>query len=374
MKKTLTVSGLALLVALAYLLWWPVPIEPVAWQAPAFAGYTGPYARNDRLASARAIPVAPDVGPEHIAFGPDGRLYTGVLSGSVLRMNADGSGLETFVNTGGRPLGLDFTGSGSLVVADAVRGLLEVRPDRSVTVLADRLDGSPILYADAVAVAANGYVYLTDATGRFSPRQLGTFQAALFDVMEHSCTGRVLEYRPDDRRLRVVMTHLCFPNGVVLAGDQAHLFIAETGEYRIWKVDTDAQAVDARVAGGPAGDSAARVVLADLPGFPDNLTRDASGRLWTGLSKPRSEVMDRLSGWPRVRAMTLRLPQAWWPVPPAYGHVIAFTEDGRILADLQDPEGRIPETSGVTEHDGNLYVQSLHGEALGVLPDAAAGL
>ena len=63
---------------------------------------------NERLAAARAVSVAPEVGPEHIAFGPDGRLYTGVLSGAVLRMAPDGTGIETVVNTGGRPLGLDF--------------------------------------------------------------------------------------------------------------------------------------------------------------------------------------------------------------------------------------------------------------------------
>jgi hypothetical protein len=56
-----------------------------------------------------------------------------------------------------------------------------------------------------------------------------------------------------------------------------------------------------------------------------------------------------------------------------YGHVVAFDEQGRVLADLQDPAGRIPETSGVTEYEGDLYVQSLHAEALGVLPAAAAG-
>jgi hypothetical protein len=80
-----------------------------------------------------------------------------------------------------------------------------------------------------------------------------------------------------------------------------------------------------------------------------------------------------MSGKPWLRAMTLRLPRALWPVPPAYGHVIAFDETGRVLLDLQDPTGRLPETSGVTERDGMLYVQSLHAQAFGTLPlkDAA---
>jgi hypothetical protein len=47
--------------------------------------------------------------------------------------------------------------------------------------------------------------------------------------------------------------------------------------------------------------------------------------------------------------------------------VLAFDEDGRILLDLQDPEGKVPETSGATEHQGRLYIQSLHGQAMGVI-------
>ena len=54
--------------------------------------------------------------------------------------------------------------------------------------------------------------------------------------------------------------------------------------------------------------------------------------------------------------------------------MIAFDEDGRVVADLQDPAGRIPETSGVTEHGGRLYIHSLHAEALGVIDTAAVGL
>ena len=370
MKKILKALGLGLVVAIAYLLLWPVPIDPVAWQAPRFAGYVGPFERNVRLAAQRPLSVAPEVGPEHIEFGPDGKLYTGVLSGAILRMNPDGTGVETVVNTGGRPLGLDFDAAGNIVVADAMKGLLSVGPDGSVTVLADRVGDDPIRYADAVTVATDGRMFFTDASRRFSPLELGTFEAALLDVMEHSCTGRVLEYRPDTRQVRLVMGGLCFPNGVALSGDETHLFIAETGEYRVWKVAAAAESLEARAIASAGGHPEARVVLGNLPGFPDNLTRSADGRLWTGFTKPRSPVIDDLADKPWLRAMSLRLPKSMWPVPPAYGHVIAFDEEGRVVADLQDPAGRIPETSGVTEYQGDLYVQSLHGDALGVLPAA----
>ena len=144
------------------------------------------------------------------------------------------------------------------------------------------------------------------------------------------------------------------------------MLVAETGAYRILEIDRDADLLDAGRALG-RGDPAVRVLLDDLPGFPDNLTR-GKGRYWVGLTKPRSRLVDRLSRWPSLRELTLRLPKALWPVPEAYGHVVAFDASGRVVADLQDPGGRLPETSGVTEYAGQIYVHSLHASAIGMMP------
>lgn len=373
MRKLITIVGVLLILAVAYLLLWPVGIEPVAWQAPKFAGYEGPHARNERLAGAQAIPVGLDVGPEHIEFGPDGLLYTGVLSGAILRSNPEGTEFGKFADTGGRPLGLDFDTQGNLVVADALRGLLKVAQDGQVSVLLDKVGDSPIRYADAVVVMSNGVMYLTDASQRITPQEWGTFDAAVIDILEHSCTGRVIEYDPSTGAARVVMSDLCFPNGVALATDEQHLFIAETGKYRIWKVTTTADALSAKQAEANPSPQA-RVILDNLPGFPDNVTSNGRGRLWTGLTKPRSSAIDAMADKPFLRKVTLRLPKALWPVPPVYGHVIGFDEEGRVVADLQDPAGRIPETSGATEYLDRLYIQSLHGDTLGMLRLSEIGL
>ena len=261
---------------------------------------------------------------------------------------------------------------GQLVVADAFKGLLAIGAEGSIEVLADEVDGDPIRYADAVVIAADGLMYFTDASRRLAATDWGTFDAALLDIMEHSCTGRVLVYDPGRRSTSLVIGGLCFPNGVALSGDGRHLFIAETGEYRIWKVVAAARGLDARSLA--TGDPSARVIADNLPGFPDNLTRSAEGRLWTGLTKPRSAAIDGMAGKHWLRALTLRLPKTLWPVPPVYGHVIAFDEDGRVVADLQDPAGRIAETSGVTESGGRLYIHSLHAGAFGVMDAAATGL
>jgi hypothetical protein len=114
------------------------------------------------------------------------------------------------------------------------------------------------------------------------------------------------------------------------------------------------------------------VLLSNLPGYPDNVTRGADGRLWIGLTKPRGKEVDDMAGTPFLRKVTLRLPRALWPVPPSYGHVFAIDESGKVLLDLQDPLGAYPETTGVTETADRLYVQSLHAKVLGWMPKAEA--
>ncbi|MBH9551547.1 hypothetical protein [Inhella gelatinilytica] len=45
-------------------------------------------------------------------------------------------------------------------------------------------------------------------------------------------------------------------------------------------------------------------------------------------------------------------------------YAIAFTEDGRVVADLQDPSGAFPKVTGVTETADRLYLHTLNPRGL----------
>lgn len=366
-----------LVLVVAYLLFWPVPITPVVWSAAPAPGYVGSHAPNQKLAGLQAIDLGADSGPEHIVVR-DGWVYAAVSSGRVVRMRPDGSGREVVVSTGGRPLGFDFDAEGALVVADpeygAHGGLLRVTGSAAaakIELLADRVDspvkGDAIRYADAVVVAKSGKVYFTDASRRFGAKAFGgTFIASVHDILEHQSTGRLLEYDPATKATRVLLGDLCFANGVALSSDEQSLFVSETGEYRIWKVAVGAQNLSAKQPG-----PGAVPLLNNLPGYPDNLMRGLDGRIWAGLTKPRGAFIDDNAGKPWLRKLVMRLPRSLWPVPPAYGHVFAFDESGKVLVDLQDPSGAYPETTAVTETTDRLYIQSLHAKTLGWMPKPA---
>lgn len=376
MRRILLALVIVVAVLAAYLLAWPVPVQPVPWTVAASPGYTGPHAANTRLAGLATLDLGSHSGPEHIVHR-NGWLYIAVESGAIIRMRPDGSGREVIVQTGGRPLGFDFDADGALVIADPMAGkhggLLRATGSGSgvkVEMLTDSVDGTPIAYADGVVVAKSGKIYFTDASQRFGAKAWGgTFNASVLDIIEHQSTGRLLEYDPATKTTRVLLADLCFPNGVALSADEQHLFVAETGEYRIWKVATSATNVSAK-----QPKATASVLLANLPGYPDNLMRGQGGKVWVGLVKPRGAFIDNSAGKPWLRSLSMRLPKSLWPVPPAYGHVFAFDETGKVLHDLQDPKGSYPETTAVTETDDRLYIQSLHAKSLGWLDKKNAGL
>ena len=361
-----TAGGAAIVVAAAagWLCFWPVPAEPVAWQAPTPPGFTGAFATNTHLAGLRTIDLGGEVGPEHVAIGPDGKLYAAVEGGRLLRMEPDGERREVFASTGGRVLGFDFDAGGRLIAADAFKGLLAITPDRRVSVLADRVaPDDPIRYADAVVVAPDGTIYFTDASARFSPaRWGGTLEASVLDIMEQSATGRVLAHDPATGRTRIVARGFSFANGIALAADGQTLLVTETGRYRVWKIDGRAHDIDVK-GGGPQ----AKVLLDNLPGYPDNVMRGRDGRFWVGLFKPRNPAADSLAERPFLRKAMLRLPRSLLPLGKPYGHVFAIDEAGRVVADLQDPSGAY-DTTGATETADRLYIHSLQARALGWLP------
>lgn len=352
MRSALLFIGIPIALAIAYLLAWPVPIQPVAWTPTIDPGYVGDFAANTKLANAQYIEL-PDgeYGPEDLAVGPDGHLYTAVHSGKILRLNVASKSFSVVAETGGRPLGIEFGPDGSLWIADAYLGLLVMSADGSIEVIASQTDdGSPILYADDVDIAPDGKVYFSDASTRFGAKAIGgTLEASLIDLMEHSSNGRVLVYDPSAGTTTIFAEGLTFANGVAVTASGDALLVNETGTYAVhsYSLLADNKGEKSTVRSG-------------LPGFPDNINRMPDGSFWLGIVSPRSAAMDSLAQSPFMRKVVMRLPASARPGPQRYSFVVRVDEQGEVTGNLQDPTGFYASTTGATVlPDGRLAISSL---------------
>src|SRR5215467_6737614 len=99
MKKLIRGLLLIVVVVIAYLLLWPVPIAPVAWTPPQAPALEGPFAKNDRLAGIQRLDTGSGFGPEDVAIDAQGRIYGGLEDGHIMRLEADGTHAMVFANT-----------------------------------------------------------------------------------------------------------------------------------------------------------------------------------------------------------------------------------------------------------------------------------
>ncbi len=357
MRRNATIAVALLAALLLYLLVWPVPVDPVAWDAPEDRGLSGVFASNDLLSSVEAIDLGLHEGPEDVALGPDGNLYASSHGGIILKISPTDGSVSNFARVGGRPLGIEFDSDGSLLVANAYLGLQRVSPDGDVSLLVAEIDGQPRVYADDVDVAADGTVYFSEASTKFGAEAAnGTLEASLLDILEHGGNGLIIAWNPADGAATVILDGLNFANGIAVSADRQFLLIAETGSYRILKH---------WLAGPRVGEN--EVLIDNLPGFPDNINNGLNDRFWVGLVSPRSAILDRYSGSPFIRRIMQRLPAFVRPKPIPSSHVFAINGDGEVLMDLQDPAARFPMLTGVQETRDRLYLSSLTGHALPVL-------
>ena len=356
MKNLLAVTGFVLTAAGLYLLLWPVPIDPVAWNAPVDRGLADPFEVNDRLRYVQAIDLGNHGGPEDVTGGFDGSLYATSEQGDVLRIGSPFD-VSVFAHAGGRPLGIEMAADGALLVANATIGLQRIELDGTVTTLLDEVHGQPLVYADDLAIASDATVYFSEASTKFGAAQFGgTYPASLLDIMEHGAHGRVIEFKPESGEANVIVDDLNFANGIAISEDQTFLLIAETGSYRILKHWLQ----------GPDADSTI-VLIDNLPAFPDNINNGRNGRFWIGLIAPRIKALDALSDFPFARKIVQRLPATLRPKALPYSHVIAIDAEGEVLMNLQDSEARLPSLTGVFETRDALYLTTLFGNRLGKL-------
>ncbi len=351
LKKLLVLPVLLLLAAALYLALTPSPIDPLPWEAPEAPPMTAVLEPNDTLMKAELLARGQIHGPEDTAVDAQGRVYAGLHDGRVVRVLADDS-VETFADTGGRPLGMDFDAAGNLILADAYKGLLRIDPQGRIEVLSTEADGLPFAFTDDLDIASDGIIYFSDASSRFQQPDY------LLDLLEARPHGRLLSYDPSTGETRVLLDGLYFANGVALSANEDFVLVNETYRYRITRY---------WLKGERAGQH--EVFIDNLPGLPDNLQGDRKGTFWVALPTPRKADADFLHRHPWLKAQLAKLPRALWPKAIPYGFAIALDENGKIVRSLHDTSGtHLRMVTSVKPVGDYLYFGSLDNDRIGKLP------
>lgn len=295
----------------------------------------------------------PQQGAEDVLVGADGSVYTGTEDGSIFRIALDGTRLESIAHTGGRPLGIEQHPDGRLVVCDARRGLLAIDPrpgsDGAIEELVTAIEGQPMRFCNNAAVAGDGTVWFSDSSLVYGIDQWK------HDFVQRTDTGRLCRLDTTGT-LSVVLDGLAFANGVALAADESYVAVAETARrtvVRYW------------LTGPRAGER--DLLCEDLPGYPDNIARGSDGLIWVTVASPKDPVVEVLQRAPMpLRRVATSVPERLQPAPKRTIRVQAYGDDGRLHHDVVVDDPRFHMVTGVREHEGRVWMGSLHEPAVAV--------
>tara|TARA_R110002072_G_scaffold238329_1_gene395697 strand:- start:33304 stop:34377 length:1074 start_codon:yes stop_codon:yes gene_type:complete len=344
--KSISLSlAIACIILIAYLLLWPVGFEPpkvITEPAPQLQGVLEP---KSKLRNLTTIPTG--LGPEDIAFDENGMIYTGLDNGQIVRWQKGTQKIENWVNTQGRPLGMEFNSKGDLIVADAIKGLLSVDKVGNIKVLATSIDNKPFNFVDDLVVGADDIVYFLDSSDQYRIVNDYVFNSFI-DGRPH---GRLLSYNPSTKQTELIRGKLFFPNGISLSHDSKAVLVSEMMTYRVLRIETT-QTKKGELS----------IFSDNLPGFPNNISGTQRGTYQLALSAPRNLEVEALQANSFLRKILMRLPEDIIPKsePVKYGLVIELNQNGQIIKSLHDPSGdnAFMLTSAI-EYQGSLYLGSI---------------
>src|SRR3954452_6954052 len=213
--------------------------------------------RGSSWADANRLGMPTDCFIEGPSFDADGCLYiVDIPFGRIFRITPDGE-LSLIVEYEGWPNGLKIHPDGRVLVADYMRGImqLDAGSGRMQPVLTAR-NSESFKGCNDLHIARNGDIYFTDQG-----------QTGL-----HDPTGRVYRLSPDGKLDCLIDTGIS-PNGLVLDPNETVLFVAMTRDNAVWRLPLMRDGSVSKVG---------RFCSTFGSSGPDGMTMDRASRLFVG--------------------------------------------------------------------------------------------
>jgi sugar lactone lactonase YvrE len=343
MKQIIRITGLAGLFFLQ-----SCSLQPAAWTPQEKPALEGAYAENSLLTNTEWIDLEGFAGPEDIAVGSDGYLYTSVHpignfnDGKVIKISPDGK-ITTFCNTGSWLAGLHFDANNNLIGCDSQRGLIQMNKDGEITVLANKDEnGKAILIPNDVDIAKDGRIYFSSTSSR---HQFSVKNARRI-ILEAKPDGGLYRYNPETKKVETLIDSSYFGNGVALSAAEDFVLMVDLTKYRVvryWLKGEKKGTTD--------------LFISNLPGLPNGISRRQDGSFWLGFTTRRSDALDKLQSKPRLKQIVFALPLWMQPKQEKFGMIMHLSAKGEVIKTYYDPTGEaVSEAASIEEHEGYLYL------------------
>ena len=323
-------------------------VKPVKWQPAPNPGLVGDYAPNTKLDKLSISSLSTGVGAEDIAYDGVKYYYTGLEDGRILKFNQDNDFTE-FVNTEGRPLGMQFDVDQNLIVADAAKGLLSISPSGEITILTDSVNGKKMKFVDDLDIAEDGTIWFSDASQRFG------FNETMRDFIEASMTGRLLSYSPATQKTKVEIDGLFFANGVALSPNDGFVLVNETGTGRIhrkWLKGANKGKTD--------------YFVNALPGSPDNISFNGVDTFWVAIAAKRDPKVDGMAKNTFLRTVVAGLPLEMLKTSEPQAFIVGLDLNGNVKHNFQTQKNVYSSITSVNQYANKLFIGSLHNDSYAI--------
>ena len=253
--------------------------NPSRWDSPAPIRYPDPDVvvldpRFERL-------IVPMAAIERIATGfrftegpayyGDGRylLFSDIPNDALLRWDEITGAVATLRNPAGYPDGNTRDRQGRLISCElGSRTLTRTEHDGTVTVLADKFEGTRLTGPNDVIVKSDGSIWFSDNGAGIRGHYLG-------HKAPQEMPFRVYRLDPATGALTIAVGDMERPNGLAFSPDESRLYVVDTPggpkTTRVYDI------VEGKAVNG-------RLFFDSTPGFADGIRVDTAGNVWAALS------------------------------------------------------------------------------------------
>ncbi|MCW7479844.1 SMP-30/gluconolactonase/LRE family protein [Leptospira kanakyensis] len=163
--------------------------------------------------------------------------------------------------------------------------------------------------------------------------------------------GKLWMYDRKQNTVSLIMNGFTFVDGIVIADHSASaeesVIITETTKFRIIK---------ANISGKQEGSF--EILFENLPGLADGLERDTLGRIWVGIIKPRSGLINFVHNNPWLKPFLLSIPQRILPIAKKTGILLLDPTGKKTLYYSMHDGSKIKDISVVVPNSNSLYFPS----------------